>query len=145
MSAEEPPGAEASMGQNLPRELTPTRPARQALTDFWAHKGPFPPFSLGGPQAPPLGTRSPWVKCQSYCPPGNQRASSPCQVADISLISVFCLFFCFLGLHPRHMEVPRLEVELGLQLPAYTTATATATATWGLSHICDLHHSSRHP
>ena len=26
-----------------------------------------------------------------------------------------------------------------LQLPAYTTATAT----WALSHICDLHHSSR--
>ena len=32
------------------------------------------------------------------------------------------LFFCFLGLHPRHMEVPRLGVESGLQLLAYTTA-----------------------
>ena len=29
--------------------------------------------------------------------------------------------FCFLGLHWRHMEVPRLEVELELHLPAYTT------------------------
>ena len=30
----------------------------------------------------------------------------------------------FLGPHLRHMEVPRLGVELELQLPAYTTATA---------------------
>ena len=28
-------------------------------------------------------------------------------------------------LQPAHMEVPRLGVELELQLPAYTTATAT--------------------
>ena len=35
----------------------------------------------------------------------------------------FCLFFCFcfLGLHLKHMEVPRLRVQLELQLPAYTT------------------------
>ena len=26
----------------------------------------------------------------------------------------FFLFFCFLGPHPRHMEVPRLGVELEL-------------------------------
>ena len=36
----------------------------------------------------------------------------------------FCLFL-FLGLHLRHMEVPRLRVKSGLQLWAYTTATAT--------------------
>ena len=36
------------------------------------------------------------------------------------------------------MEVPRLGVELELQLLAYTTATAT----WDLSSVCDLHHSS---
>ena len=36
------------------------------------------------------------------------------------------------------MEVPRLGVELELQLLAYTRATATPD----LSHICDLHHSS---
>ena len=46
--------------------------------------------------------------------------------------------FFFLGLHPPHMEVPRLGVESDLWLPAYTTVTAM----WGLSHICDLHHSS---
>ena len=42
-----------------------------------------------------------------------------------------------MGLHLQHMEVPRLEVESELQLPAY----ATATATWDPSHICDLCHS----
>ena len=51
---------------------------------------------------------------------------------------LFYLFFCFLGLHLQHMEVPRLGVELELQLPAYTIATATPA----LSHICNLHHSS---
>ena len=39
----------------------------------------------------------------------------------------------------RHTEVPRLGVESKLQLPAY----ATATAVWDLSHVFDLHHSSR--
>ena len=37
------------------------------------------------------------------------------------------------------MEVPKRGVESALQLLAYTTATATPD----LSHICDLHHSSR--
>ena len=37
------------------------------------------------------------------------------------------------------MEVPRVGVELKLQLPAY----ATTTAKWDPSCICDLHHSSR--
>ena len=36
------------------------------------------------------------------------------------------------------MEIPRLVVNLELQLPAY----ATATAMGDLSHVCDLHHSS---
>ena len=35
------------------------------------------------------------------------------------------------------MEVPRLGVDLELQLPPYATATATPDP----SHICDLHHS----
>ena len=37
------------------------------------------------------------------------------------------------------MEVPRLGVELEVQLPDYTTATAM----WDPSHIFDLHHSSQ--
>ena len=47
-------------------------------------------------------------------------------------------FFVFSGLYPQHMEVPRLGVQLELQLPAYTTATAAPD--W--NHICDLHHGS---
>ena len=40
---------------------------------------------------------------------------------------LFCfLFFCFLGLPSRHMEVPRLGVESQLQLTAYTTALSHA-------------------
>ena len=49
---------------------------------------------------------------------------------------VFFLFFGFLG---PHMEVPRLEVELELQLPAYTTATAVQDP----SCILELHCSSQ--
>ena len=35
-------------------------------------------------------------------------------------------FFSFLGLHLRHMEVPRLGIKSELQLPAYTTAHGNA-------------------
>ena len=49
---------------------------------------------------------------------------------------IILFFFCFLGLHPRHMKVPRLGVKSELQLLAYT-------AMQDLSHVCDLHHSSR--
>ena len=52
--------------------------------------------------------------------------------------STISVFF-FLGPHPWHLEVPRLVVESELQLPAYATVTAMAD----LSHICDLHCSSR--
>ena len=37
--------------------------------------------------------------------------------------STISLSFSLLGPHLWHMEVPRLGVKLGLQLPAYTTAT----------------------
>ena len=37
------------------------------------------------------------------------------------------------------MDIPRLGVELELQLLAYATATATRDP----SYICDLHHSSQ--
>ena len=45
------------------------------------------------------------------------------------------LFFCFLGLHLQHLEVPGLGVESKLQLPAYTTATSMQDP----SLIFDLH------
>ena len=51
----------------------------------------------------------------------------------------FILFyFCCLGPHPRHMEVPRLGVKWELQPLAYTTATAL----WDPNHVFDLQHSS---
>ena len=54
----------------------------------------------------------------------------------IKIIYIY-MYVClsFLGLHPWHMEVPRLGVELELKLPA--------TATWDPSCVCALHHSSQ--
>ena len=57
----------------------------------------------------------------------------------IVLNCFFTFLFVFLGLHPWHMEVPRLRVESGLQPPAFTTATTTPD----LSCVCDLCHRSR--
>ena len=54
-----------------------------------------------------------------------------------TLFAFSVLFCCFLGPHPQHMEVPRLGVELELQLLAYTAATAKQDP----SCMCDLHHS----
>ena len=46
--------------------------------------------------------------------------------------------FVFLGLHPGHMEVPRLGVQSELQPPAYTRATKlgiqTASSTYTTAH-----------
>ena len=50
----------------------------------------------------------------------------------------FFFFFCFLGPHLWHMEVPRLGFKSEWQL----LACATATATQDLSCTCNLHHSS---
>ena len=51
-------------------------------------------------------------------------------------VVVVVVCFCFLGwgLHPQHMVFPRLEVELELQLPAYTTSISMTDP----SRICDL-------
>ena len=66
----------------------------------------------------------------------------------VLLAFFFCLFvgfflggwgFGFLGLHPRHMEIPMLGVKSELELLAYTTATATQDP----SLICNLYHSSQ--
>ena len=53
--------------------------------------------------------------------------------------SSFYFFVFFLGPHLRRMKVPRLGVELELQLLAYTTATATLD----LSCTCNLCCSSQ--
>ena len=69
----------------------------------------------------------------------NPSESSTDSGPHTKIVTRFILLpFFFLGPHPQHMEVPRLEAESELQLLAY----ATATATWDLSGICDLHHSS---
>ena len=63
-------------------------------------------------------------------------------LTSITIDWLYLLFLCvfaFLGLHPRHMLVPRVGVKSEVQLPAY----ATTTATWDLNRVCDLHHSSR--
>ena len=66
----------------------------------------------------------------------------------LSVLSFFLSFFLFFFFfffslsfetHLQHMEVPRLGVELELQL----LACSTATATQNLSCICDRHHSSQ--
>ena len=55
------------------------------------------------------------------------------------LSSFFFFLFCFSGLYPRHIDIPRLGVGLELRLLAYTTITAIHDP----SHVCNLHHSSR--
>ena len=57
----------------------------------------------------------------------------------MELFHLFILLLFFLGLHPWHMEVLRLGLELELQLLVY----ATATATWDPSCVYDPHHSSQ--
>ena len=49
--------------------------------------------------------------------------SSHCKLMN-SVSKSLVFFFCFLGLHSRHMEVPRLGVKLELQVPAHRTARA---------------------
>ena len=56
----------------------------------------------------------------------------------IKKLNEIFFFFVFLGLHLQHVEVPRLGVQLELQLPAYTTATqhgiGAASATYITAH-----------
>ena len=64
------------------------------------------------------------------------------------LLFVFVLFvLVFLGLHPWHMEVPRLGVTSELQLLVYTTATAmwdpSRTYTTARSDAGSLIHGAR--
>ena len=51
----------------------------------------------------------------------------------------YYFYFCFLGLHSRHMDVPRPGVESELQVPTYITATAqqqiqAASVTYTTAH-----------
>ena len=90
--------------------------------------------------------------CYSQIPNPSLPTPSPSwqpQICSLCLWVCFCfmdkfiyvIFFPFfsLGLHLRHMEVPRLGAVLELQLLSYTTATAMPDP----SCVFDLHRSSR--
>ena len=68
------------------------------------------------------------VKCFFYDLKGKQARSDPAEVRIPAALvgsmytSKKIYFFFFLGPHPWHREVPRLGVELELQLLAYSTA-----------------------
>ena len=51
---------------------------------------------------------------------------------------LFFIYLFFLGLHPQHIDVPRLGVEAEVQLPAYATVTATSDPS---PIFVDLHRS----
>ena len=108
----------------------------------WSPHSPVPGATPPGPVPPPPHTR---VTCPLSSPPHQDLPppSSPPQPisgsetwlvqsgqsllpwAILAFFFFFFFFFSFLGLHQKYMEVPRLGVELELQLPADTTATAT--------------------
>ena len=90
---------------------------------------------------PPCARTRPRSRDGARLLPKQSRDKSILQRRKQRLREVKLIFFSafFLGLHPLHLEVPRLGVESELQLPAYARATATPD----LSHVCDLHHSSR--
>ena len=78
----------------------------------------------------------------------------PLKISLLFIVYFILFFFCFLWPHPQHMEVPRLGVELELQVQAYTTAIAMLDpwpTEWGqesntyihgyYSDMFPLHHS----
>ena len=77
----------------------------------------------------------PWIRENPSCL-AVQHWCSPLLILEWNISSTRVLFFLS-GPHPWHMEVPRLDAELKLQLPAYITATATLD----LSQSFNLYHS----
>ena len=65
------------------------------------------------------------------------KASFLTEMGDLETLLLF-FFFGFLGLHPQHMEVPRLGNQSELQLPACTAATAMQD----LGRVYNLYHNS---
>ena len=62
------------------------------------------------------------------------QASAQGRLIFLVFVCLFVCLFCFSVPHLQHMKVPRLGVQLELQLPTYTTAIATQNP----SHIYDL-------
>ena len=63
-----------------------------------------------------------------------------CLLFKSLLLLLLLSLFVFLGLHPRHVEVPWLGVKSELYSLAYATATATPDPSW----VCNLHYCSQH-
>ena len=61
--------------------------------------------------------------CRSNLQPSTPKTPITLGTPGVRVCVCVCVCVLFLGQHPRHMEVPRLWVELELQLLAYTTAT----------------------
>ena len=60
-----------------------------------------------------------------------------CPILSYPILSYSILFYSIiliLWLHLQHVEVPRLGVELELQLPAYTTAVWALSGTYATAH-----------
>ena len=85
-----------------------------------------------------LGFISSTLSHPSQCPQLSAGFQGPVVGLPPDHLFFIFYFFAFLGLHPQHMEVPRLGVQSELQLPAYAPATATSD----LSRVCDLHHTA---
>ena len=74
----------------------------------------------------------------SWHQPAFRQINASAEVQDQVFFFFLPFFFFNLRLHPQHMQVPRLGVELELWLLAYATATSTPDP----SHLYNLHHSS---
>ena len=109
------------------------------MTGGWSGQ-PWRWQNLGDGENPGEGFPSRWVHSSTHLDSSGVITVMIIIVATTFYVLIPCLFiFSFLGLHLRHMEVPRLGVKSELQLPAY----ATSTATRDLSRTSDLQHSSR--
>ena len=101
------------------------------------------PWSLCLPYSQPLCHRQNAISAEKLPTYGSESNYTPILHKRIlpraASFILFYFIYVFLGPPLQHVEVPRLVVELELQLPAYTTATAMPD----LSSIFDLHHSSR--
>ena len=99
--------------------------------------------------APPYSAEGQWHPCWEEpeggcCPIPFPGGGSPVTCSSHPLVPFFSFsflfFFCFLGLHPWHMEVLRLGVESELQLPAHITAATMWI--WAESETYTTDHSS---
>jgi len=95
---------------------------------FYASESSYPWFAAYTSWAQRGQLTCPRWYSQGVWGPGLECILKSCELQEFWYIYISIYIYvdtCFLGLHPWHTAVPRLGVELELQLPAYTTATAT--------------------